>query len=383
MRTCLVFPGDSRSARTWSGTPRGLARGLGELGLEVHHASADLPRPVRLAVTVPLALLGLRRTHQRLGIAALRASQAAAREGSAELAALRSFALGRRLRRLADDVPVIQIGTGYTVPPGFEVVTFEDMTVRQASALGLPEWRAQSTSNVNRRIERQRRAYEQAISCCVASGWAARSLTDDYGIPPEKVHVVGLGRNHDPHRATRDWTTPRFLFVGRDFERKGGPAVVRAFRRLRERVPGATLDVVGRHPRLDVPGVNAHGLLSLTDPGARARLVALYESSTCLVMPSLFEPFGIAHAEAAAAGVPSIGTTVGGAPEVIGPDAGLVVPPGDEEALWEAMLELSEPGTAARMGAAALDRSSRFTWGAVARRVMAAIERALPARGLH
>jgi glycosyltransferase involved in cell wall biosynthesis len=43
----------------------------------------------------------------------------------------------------------------------------------------------------------------------------------------------------------RDWSTPRFLFVGNDFERKNGVAVVSAFKRLRDQVSEARLDVVG------------------------------------------------------------------------------------------------------------------------------------------
>jgi glycosyltransferase involved in cell wall biosynthesis len=374
MSICLVFPGDSQSARTWSGTPSGLARGLEELGIEVLHVSAEPPLPLGLAVTLPLALLRLRRCRGARGAAALRASRAAVREGSSEVAALRSAVLDLRLRRLAGSPALIQIGTGYTVPSKFPIVTVEDMTVPQARALGLPEWQVQSARTVSLRIERQRRAYEQARACCVASEWARDSLTSHYGISPEKVRVVGLGRNHNPRPVPRDWATPRFLFVGRDFERKGGPAVLRAFGRLHEGQPGATLDVVGEHPRLALPGVRGHGRLSLADPACRARLEALFEASTCLVMPSLFEPFGIAHAEAAAAGVPSIGTTVGGAADVIGPDAGILVPPRDGTSLWEAMRRLSDPQTAAAMGAAALARSRRFTWGAVAGRVVAAIE---------
>jgi glycosyltransferase involved in cell wall biosynthesis len=90
-------------------------------------------------------------------------------------------------------------------------------------------------------------------------------------------------------------------------------------------------------------------------------------------MPSSFEPFGIVHATAAAAGVPSIGTTVGGAGYVIGAHGGRLVPPGDRRALLAAMLELSSPDTAMRMGAAALERSRRFTWRAVAQRVLDAL----------
>jgi glycosyltransferase involved in cell wall biosynthesis len=155
---------------------------------------------------------------------------------------------------------------------------------------------------------------------------------------------------------------------------------VRALARLRDGVPAATLDVVGEHPRLDGPGVTGHGPLPIGDRHASEKLERLFESSTCCVMPSRFEPFGIVHAEAAAAGIPSVGTTVGGPAEVIGPDAGILVPPGDEEALLAAMTRLADPEIASRMGAAALERSSRFTWDAVAERVLRALGRPLPVR---
>jgi glycosyltransferase involved in cell wall biosynthesis len=260
------------------------------------------------------------------------------------------------------------------VPQGRRTVTFEDMTIRQAVGLGIPEWRAQPERCVRARVRLQRASYVRALGCCVASDWAARSVVWDYGIPSQKVHVVGLGRNHDPRPVRRDWTTPRFLFVGQDWSRKGGPELLRAFAQLREQVPGATLEVVGGHPRLDADGVRGHGRLALNVPGARDRIQGLFETATCCVMPSRFEPFGIVHVEAGASGVPSIGTTVGGAADAIGSQAGRLVRPGDEEGLLAAMLELSNPDSAMRMGAAALERSKRFTWRAVAERVLNALE---------
>ena len=127
--------------------------------------------------------------------------------------------------------------------------------------------------------------------------------------------------------------------------------MVDAFAEVRREHPAAELHVVGGHPPLDAPGVIGHGFLSLGDPGDAARLAELYRRATCFVMASLHEPAGIANAEAAAAGLPCIGTTNGGSATVIGP-GGVLVDPADPRALTQAMLHLADPDVARRLGGA-------------------------------
>ncbi|HSK50902.1 MAG TPA: glycosyltransferase family 4 protein, partial [Solirubrobacterales bacterium] len=141
---------------------------------------------------------------------------------------------------------------------------------------------------------------------------------------------------------------------------------------VRGRPPAATLDVVGGHPPLEAPGGTGHGLLSRSSPEQQALLAELFARATCHVLPSSYESFGIAYLDAGAAGVPSIGTTVGGAADAVGP-GGLLVDPGDLEALAAAMLELCDPVRAAALGARARAHSDRFTWRGVAERVLAAL----------
>jgi glycosyltransferase involved in cell wall biosynthesis len=187
------------------------------------------------------------------------------------------------------------------------------------------------------------------------------------------VFVVGLGRNHPPAELSpRDWSAPRYLFVGVAWERKNGPAVVAAFQRVRERHPEARLDLVGGHPRLDVPGVVPHGPLSRTDPAERELVAALYRSATAFVMPSLHEPAGIVYVEAGAAGVPSIGSSDGGAATMIGP-GGRIVDPRDPEQIYAAMLELADPQTAQGLGDLARRHAALFTWRLVAERLVRAL----------
>jgi glycosyltransferase involved in cell wall biosynthesis len=246
------------------------------------------------------------------------------------------------------------------------------MTVAQGSRQPFSAVHDIEDRALDRWRERQRRIYTRSRACCAGSNWTAGSIRDDYGIDPGKVHVVGFGRNFEPESVERDWSVPRFLFIGIEWERKRGPAVLEAFAEVRARHPDATLDIVGGHPPLDAPGATGHGRLSLRSGEDRERLRALLHRATCLVLPSAFEAFGIAYVDAGAAGVPSIGTTVGGAPDAVG-DGGVVVAPEDQRALVAAMLELARPDTARRLGERALAHSELFTWRAVAERLLRAL----------
>jgi glycosyltransferase involved in cell wall biosynthesis len=351
VRIGLVYSSVGRGTVDWSGVPAGLAGGLRAIGHEPVLVPADIPYTLRRATD----LLALARYRRRgLGLATAPAVRG------------RSAAAARRLRAAEPLAGVVLMGTAFEIPRSVPFVTYDDMTVPQFARLtGLP-----------RRLEaawaaRQARALRDARRCCVTADWVADSLADDYGLGRERIEVVGLGANIDlAEPGERDWSVPRFLFIGADWERKGGPRLVPALRRVRERHPEATLDIVGGAPPLDEPGVTTHGFLDMRTPEGMSALLALYRRATCFVMPSRFEPTGIVHAEAGRAGLPAIGTTVGGAATAIGP-GGTTVAPGDDEALVAAMLALADPAEARRRGALAREHAQRFTWENVARRLVA------------
>lgn len=369
----VVFPGDPSAPATWSGTPGGVIAGMRAIGARPAPVNAMPPERVHRLLRDAVAITELRRS-RRGGIRpTLRLSRAAARNTPAMARLYTRSARAAVIAAGAVD-GLVQIGTGYSLPSGRPIATFEDMTIRQAVECGYPEWRALTTRQLTRRLDLQRRAYEAAAVCCLTTWWAAQSVIDDYDVPPEKVRVVGVGRNHavDPP-ADRDWSIPRFLFVGWEWERKNGPAVVRAFARLRERIGEARLDIVGKHERIDAPGVTDHGILRLDRPEERDRLEPLFRRATCFVMPSRCEPSALAYVEAMHAGLPCIGTTVGGAGNLIG-DGGCVVDPSSEASLLEAMSMFADPGRAAAVGPAARRRSRLFTWPLVAGRLMRALD---------
>ena len=369
-RIGVAFPGDPGKRSTWSGTPSGVMRGLAEIGVEPVAIQAE-PSPMVRAATLNAVTLAYLRPGRDLKAVALRGRAAA--WASPAMAAVNSWASPKRLRQAGHLDGIVQIGTGYTLDTDVPIATFEDMTIAQTRGHAYAGWSDISERAFEARLDRQRRIYQQAVACCLTSRWAAESVIADYGISPAKVHVVGVGRNHTAPETDRDWSSPRFLFVGMDWPRKNGDAVVRAFARLRESLPDARLDLVGGHPAIDAPGVTGHGILRMDDPDQHAELERLFAEATCFVMPSLSEASAIAYVEAGAAGLPSIGTTSGGSDYLIG-EGGVVVDPHDPEALLAAMRRLADPATAQRMGAAAKLRSRMFTWPEVARRLVRAIE---------
>jgi glycosyltransferase involved in cell wall biosynthesis len=365
----VVFPGDGRDPGVRSGVPASLARGLEQAGARVTHVAADPPAPLsRLTLNALTAL----HVPQAVGAGDARRSRVAA-YNRPEMGALQTWAAGRRVRGRSGIDGFVQVGSSYSLPGDVRFVTHDDMTVVQAARAEYPGVTSISKRALDARIERQRLAFERAVACCVVTRWAAQSIVEDYGIPAGKVCVVGGGRNHEPRVVDRDWSTPRFLFVGKDWERKNGPAVLEAFGRLRREVPDARLDVVGHHPPIDEPGVVAHGPLGLGDADGRRRVDELFESATCFVMPSRHDPSGIVFSEANCAGIPSIGSTEGGSGELIG-DAGCVVHPDDGDGLLDAMRRLADPATAERLGANAARRSRLFTWQKVGERVIRALQ---------
>jgi glycosyltransferase involved in cell wall biosynthesis len=369
-RIGVAFPGDPSQLTTWSGTPAGVMRGLTEAGVEAVAIHTEPSRLVRTASSNLIAA-GYLRPARDVKAAVRRARRAA--RASTGVAVVTTWAAPKALRRAGHLDGIIQIGAGYTLTTDVPIVTFEDMTVAQMRRHPYAGWDLLSRRAFDSRVARQRRAYHQAVACCLATPWAAESVIRDYDVAPEKVHVVGVGRNHTPPAVTRDWSLPRFLFVGMDWPHKNGPCVLRAFARLREELPDVRLDVVGGHPVLKAPGVTGHGVLRLDVPEQHELLEGLFARATCFLMPSSREAAGIAYVEAATAGLPSIGTNAGGSDYLIG-DGGVVVDPGDDDLLLAAMRRLSDPETAARMGAAGQRRAERFTWDAVARRLLRALD---------
>jgi len=358
-----VLPWDSADRSAVSGTAFGLARAFEDLGVDLLRVHGRPPRRV-------LGLLS-RSAKMRWVLSGELVEETW--RSAIEPTMARNAVANMALRRLGPVDGIVQLASEFLIrQPRAPLVTYEDMTIRQAVDADYAEWKL-ARHDLKWRIDRQAATYRTATACCTRSEWAAGSIRTQYGIDSAKAKVVGVGRNRDiPGRGERSWDRPTFLIVASSWERKNGQRVLSAFEQVRRHRPDARLHVVGRHPRIDAPGVESHGFLSLSDDAQRAQLDELFAQATCFVMPSLHEPLGISYAEAGAAGIPSIGTERGGAREIIGP-GGTVIDPFDLHQLVDAMRCFAEPSHAAAAGQRALVHSQLYTWPRVAKRILNAL----------
>ncbi|MDT0353510.1 glycosyltransferase family 4 protein [Pseudonocardia charpentierae] len=120
---------------------------------------------------------------------------------------------------------------------------------------------------------------------------------------------------------------------------KGHEVALRAWPLVREQVPGAVLVVVGDGPERDELRRRAVEGVILT--GERSDVPRILTNSTLAVLPSFTEALPTALIEAAACGVPSVASDVGGIPEIVHHGStGLLVPPGDAPALAKTITTL-------------------------------------------
>ena len=186
-----------------------------------------------------------------------------------------------------------------------------------------------------------------------------------------------------PERVDSEEREAKIIFIGRHDPRKGLLTLLKAWPEIHRRT-GATLRVIGADPlsvrlllsrhRLREEGLEVPGFLS------EEELSAELASAKLLVAPSLGgESFGMVLTRAFAAATPVVASDIPGYRDVFDERAGLAVPPGDEEALRNAVIELleNEPRRQ-RMGEAAWEIvRERYDWRDIAKRLLSIYERAI------
>ena len=162
--------------------------------------------------------------------------------------------------------------------------------------------------------EREHATILRSDAVLLPSQWAADSALHDYGATPEKVHVVEWGGNLDglpdltEKARYREGSAVNFLFVGLDWERKGGDIAIEMIELLQAAGINANLTVVGAQiPRKNKsPFVRSVGMLSRANPDESEQLDLLFQKADFLIHPARAECYGHVLCEAIGFGVPVI-----------------------------------------------------------------------------
>lgn len=193
------------------------------------------------------------------------------------------------------------------------------------------------------------------------------------GNRPEAIYLAPMGVDPEKWQRTEPyvpWSGEgelRITSCGRLHESKGHHTLIDAVKRLRDRGIPAVADIfgaenvdLGYRPRLEAQiaeygledAVRLHGAVD------EKTLLAAQMKAHVFVLASRAEPLGVAIMEAMALALPLVSTAAGGVPELVTDGShGLLVPPGDDEALTQAVEKIAaDTELAKRMGLAARER---------------------------
>jgi glycosyltransferase involved in cell wall biosynthesis len=239
---------------------------------------------------------------------------------------------------------------------------------------GVPHFRHLTRDQMHALRERQHRIYASAAGLLPMSRWLADRLVAG-GADPAVVHVVNPGVNAplDPEAPLQDRRVGRnrkLLFIGRDFDTKGGDQLVAAFELLRATYgPLLTLTIAGPKswPLRTPPGPG----IAYIGPVPVRRVQQLYDTHDLFVMPSRFEGFGIAFVEALVRGLPCIGRRACAMPEIISEDSGgRLISTDDPTELAQTIVDaLADDALYQACAEAAAMRRAHFTWDRAARQI--------------
>ena len=230
------------------------------------------------------------------------------------------------------------------------------------------------------------RASERSALVCArhviaTSATVARLLVADYGVASGRLSVVEPGTDRVSAPPRNREGVVKLLAVGSVIPRKGYDVLVAALARLRH-LPWRLVIAgdCGRSPqtsrglRAEIARLGLTDRISLLGAVACEQMSPLYASADLFVLPSRFEGYGMAYAEAIAHGVPVIGTTAGAIPQTVSADAGVLVAPDDVEALTAELQRLiASPDQRERLAAGA--RAVKFpSWSEQAARFARVLE---------
>jgi glycosyltransferase involved in cell wall biosynthesis len=223
--------------------------------------------------------------------------------------------------------------------------------------------------------------------------WAKNSAMVLHKCDPKKVSVIFRGANFaNPFsfNETVKFITNRllflekkevrFLFVGKEWKRKGGDIIDATLNVLLERGYQVELSIVGCHPVISgrlQQHCNFEGLLDSNDSQDCEKMNMLFQNASFYFQPSYKECMGIAFLEASSFGLPSIAQDTGGVSEVVNSNNGLLLKYSSSPNEFASAIEdcLSDKTSYIKKSYCAYKRFlDDWNWNAVSHKIMTDLE---------
>lgn len=207
-------------------------------------------------------------------------------------------------------------------PLNVPVIYASDVTFHDLYKLYKPDL---TTDQIATRQMHESAALSKSDKVVFPTSWAVESAVNDYNIASDKISVIPYGANivHPPLiediLPKLNSRRCRLLFIGVDWERKGGDIVVETFKILEDKGFDVELYILGSNPDLDIKSENLHIIpfLNKNLEADRQRFNQILLNSHFLVFPTKADTFGIVNCEANAYGIPVIASNAAGVPSVV------------------------------------------------------------------
>ncbi|SON57613.1 D-inositol 3-phosphate glycosyltransferase [Hartmannibacter diazotrophicus] len=250
-------------------------------------------------------------------------------------------AAAEHLNALPDGTSILIDGLAFSAMPEemAELGQRTRLTALIHHPLGLETGLDEETST--RLLADERAALRHARHVIVTSPETARTLAADFAVEPNRITVAVPGTEPGP-RATGGNHPPHIVTVASLIPRKGHDMLVAALATLSDLnwrssfVGSSTLDPAWAEKiRAMVAASGLEGRIAILDQRQDVR--ALMADADIFCLPSRYEGYGMAFAEAMSQGLPIVGCRAGAVPDVVTPDAGILVEPEDIPALAAAL----------------------------------------------
>ncbi len=359
----LCALGDPKSGSTWSGTPHNIYQILAQQGQCATAFNADVPhrtKQILSLLTIPFyGRADYVRAPWRRYACSWQAAQMTAKSPSPHTLHMGTLSL-----------------PFWKVPSGQHHYLFCDSTwdlwSRHATNM------AGYSPRFSRTIDGLAcRAYSQVRHIFSISHYVKENLVQHYGVPAEKVTVVGTGLGViRPFHGQKQHTNRKILFTAKGrFKDKGGELVLAAFQNAQAIDPQLELTIVGSKDGQQFDhfsNVTTYGFVSLE------LLQELFETHSLFVMPAYNEPWGLVYLEAMACKMPIMGLNRNSMPELTGNgEFGFCLADNSPEAVGREMVAaFAENGRLQKMGEKAQAYClENFSWEKTVNTILDVIER--------